>query len=510
MIETMLFNSTSFLFFFLPVALFGFFMIGKSDKSYLMILWIICASLIFYSWWNFQFVSLLIGSICINYYIGKRIYCFRGLNERYKKLAMIAGIIFNLAVIGYFKYFNFFVDFVGNINGVPFPKYNIILPLGISFFTFQQIAFLVDVFRGRIKQFDFLSYVAFVSFFPQLIAGPIVHYQEIHPQLNNPSLKRFERNDLAAGITIFVIGLFKKVVIADSLALRANPVFALAEGGETLGFFTAWVGAFSFTLQLYFDFSGYSDMALGLGRMFGLRLPVNFDSPYRAASVIDFWRRWHITLSRFLRDYLYIPLGGNRKGRTRKCGNLMVTMLLGGLWHGAGWTFVFWGGLHGFYLLLNHGWRRVWRRSINAWWSVAAARFTTLFFVTVAWVFFRAESFEGASRVLGGMVNLPHTMEARFGALSVWMKAIGFQFQASSMSMQNYLDVVWLGIWIAVLWLVPNTRQIMRKQETVESHGRMDLLTWKTTRAWSVLVGMMTAISIMHLSQPTEFLYFQF
>lgn len=483
-----------------------------------LIIWLIFTSFVFYSWWNFRFVFLLIGSICFNYYTGKTITSIQKHNKHYRKFILIVGIVFNLSIIGYFKYFNFFIDVVDNVVGTSVPTYQIILPLGISFFTFQQVAFLIDVFHEKIEKLDFLSYVAFVSFFPQLIAGPIVHYREISPQLNDPSLKRFNGLDLAAGITVFVIGLFKKVVIADALALRAGPVFAMAENGEPLGFFAAWAGALSFSLQLYFDFSGYSDMAIGLARMFGLRLPVNFYSPYRAASIIDFWRRWHITLSRFLLEYLYIPLGGNRKGRKRTYGNLMGTMLLGGLWHGAGWTFVFWGGLHGFYLMLNHGWRRVWKRSINTWWSAGVARCFTLFFVTIAWVFFRAESFQGARRVLEGMLNLPSTMEARLGAMSVLMKTIGFQFQAAPMSRQNYTDMAWLVIWVLILWLVPNTQQIMQKQySAIETYHRTDdnswqrsILTWKASKAWGVMLGVLTAISIMHLSQPTEFLYFQF
>lgn len=481
--------------------------------------WLVMISLVFYAWWDFRFVPLLVGSIAFNYVVAKTMVYHGGEKAGRKRAALILGISFNLGIIGYFKYFNFFVDVIETVHGLPLPTLHIILPLGISFFTFQQIAFLVDVYRDRMDRFDFLSYMTFVSFFPQLIAGPIVQYKEVYPQLNNPSLKRFNKLDLAAGITVFSIGLFKKVVIADALALRATPVFAMAESGEPLGFFAAWAGAFSFSLQLYFDFSGYSDMAIGLARMFGLRLPVNFYSPYRAVSIIDFWRRWHITLSRFLRDYLYIPLGGNRKGQKRKYGNLMLTMLLGGLWHGAGWTFVFWGGLHGFFLLINHGWRRVWRRSIGTWWSVVLARCTTLLFVTMAWVFFRAESFQGARRVLEGMLNLPATMEARFGGMAVWMKTIGFQFHAPPMSQQNYTDLIWLGIWLSILWGMPNTQQIMRGQyAAIETYPRAEsgkmyagsFLAWSAGRFWGVVAGILTAVSILNLSQPTEFLYFQF
>jgi D-alanyl-lipoteichoic acid acyltransferase DltB (MBOAT superfamily) len=287
----------------------------------------------------------------------------------------------------------------------------ILLPLAISFFTFQQIAYLVDAYEGLTREYNFLHYCLFVTFFPQLIAGPIVHHREMLPQFASDTIYRFNQSTFTAGLTTFCLGLFKKVIIADGAATYATPVFDAAEAGEILTFFEAWTGAFGYTIQLYFDFSGYSDMAIGLGMMFGIRLPLNFFSPYKAVNIIDFWRRWHMTLSRFLRDYLYIPLGGSRRGKVRRYVNLMVTMLLGGLWHGAGWTFVAWGALHGFYLVVNHAWHAV-RRSLghNLEKTTLAgrtlSRIVTLTAVIFAWVLFRAESFGGAMSIISGMVGL--------------------------------------------------------------------------------------------------------
>ena len=285
------------------------------------------------------------------------------------------------------------------------------LPLGISFFTFQKIAYLVDAYRGEVRAGGFLSFALFVTFFPQLIAGPIVHHSEVIPQFGQKSTYRPNLDNLSMGIGIFVLGLAKKTVLADSIATYATPVFRAAQAGADPTLFEAWGGALAYTFQLYFDFSGYSDMAIGLALMFNIRLPINFNSPYKATNIIDFWRRWHITLSRFLRDYLYIPLGGNRHGVARRYANLMLTMLLGGLWHGAGWTFIVWGGLHGIFLVINHFWHALGVGSATTSGARpgsdgSAARTITFLAVMVAWVFFRAEDFDAATRILAGMAGL--------------------------------------------------------------------------------------------------------
>lgn len=343
----------------------------------------------------------------------------------------------NLSILGYFKYANFFID---NINGVIDQKLYlepIILPLAISFFNFQQIAYLIDIYRGNTCELNFLHYSLFVTFFPQLIAGPIVNHKEMLPQFAKKETYDIKPQNIAIGLTVFFIGLFKKVVIADNMAIYATPVFEAVEKGYMLTFFEAWEGVLSYTFQIYFDFSGYSDMAIGLGYLFGIHIPLNFHSPYKATNIIDFWRRWHITLSRFLLNYLYIPSGGNRKGNFRRHVNLMITMLLGGLWHGASWTFVTWGGLHGLYLLINHSWKSILKTSgISLKYkllSIHFSRLLTFIAVVVAWVFFRAETFGGASIILKSMVGIngfafPKSYLSKFNFLAPKLAKWGIPF----------------------------------------------------------------------------------
>ncbi len=288
-----------------------------------------------------------------NFLVGNRLVRIRRKGYKHSvRGALVVGIAFNLGTLGYFKYFNFFVETANVVFNAGFNFDEIILPLAISFFTFQQITFLVDAYRGKACDYNFLHYALFVTFFPQLIAGPIVHHAEMMPQFLKRKTGGLSNASIAVGGSIFLLGLFKKVVLADNVAAYATPVFAAASAGQELTLIESWGGVLAYTFQLYFDFSGYSDMAIGLARMFGIVLPLNFNSPYKAASIIDFWRRWHMTLSRFLRDYVYFPLGGSLRGRMKRHINLMITMLLGGLWHGAGWTFVVWGGLHGIYLMI--------------------------------------------------------------------------------------------------------------------------------------------------------------
>ncbi len=348
----MLFNSYTFIFLFLPVTLVGFYLIGGRGNYRVAVSWLVGASLFFYAWWNPAYLGLLLGSILFNYALG----ILLSAKKRNKKLkfVLIFGIAGNLCLLAYFKYYNFFVDNINWVFSSSHTVENILLPLAISFFTFQQIAYLVDVHRGQARECDFLHYCLFVTFFPQLIAGPIVHHKEILPQFSKKEIYRVSYKAIAIGLTIFSIGLFKKVMIADNMATYVSPVFSGAEQGIKLTFFEAWGGSIAYSLQIYFDFSGYSDMAIGLARMVGIILPLNFHSPYKAKNIIEFWSRWHMTLSRFLKDYLYIPLGGNRKGKLRRYTNIMITMLIGGLWHGAGWVFIMWGALHGFYIVLNH------------------------------------------------------------------------------------------------------------------------------------------------------------
>ena len=516
----MLFNSYGFLFVFLPVTLCGFFFIAAKGSRGMAIGWLVVTSLCFYAWWNPAYLALLGISILFNFATGNTLSGLYGGDGRWSRWLLRWGVAVNLALIAYFKYANFFVDTARSLFGVPWQLEEVVLPLAISFFTFQQITYLVDSYRGETREYNFLDYCLFVTFFPQLIAGPIVHHKEMMPQFARGGRYRLDPLDLAVGVTMFSIGLFKKVVIADSLAPFASQVFWGAEHGVALDVLTAWRGTFCYTLQLYFDFSGYSDMALGLARMFGIKLPLNFFSPYQATNIIDFWRRWHMTLSRFLRDYLYIPLGGNRKGRMRRYLNLFLTMLLGGLWHGAGWTFVFWGGLHGLYLIINHAWHRLRSREIGGWWSRAGARALTFLAVTVGWVFFRAETFDGARAVLRGMVNLPSTFRGRIGALEGLLSSLGFQFDGGCITYDHYTGLAWLVGWLAVLWLWPNTQQWMERFEPalkyeqtarLESPARRFLFArWRPTAAWAVVIVAVAISAVLHLAEISEFLYFQF
>src|SRR5262245_41497677 len=406
----MLFNSHAFIFLFLPAALLGFFALGAVNRK-LAAAWLVACSLFFYGWWNPAFVALLGASLLFNYIVGLSIVRARAAEPARAKRVLALAIAADLAVLGYFKYANFFLDNVNALLGTEASLGAIILPLGISFFTFTQIAFLVDAWQGKAEEYSLTHYALFVTYFPHLIAGPILHHREMMRQFQCLETYRPHYDKLAAGLTIFVIGLFKKVIIADGVASYVAPVFEAPAAGVTLTFLEAWCGALAYTFQLYFDFSGYSDMAVGLSLLFGIRLPINFHSPYKAVNIIEFWRRWHMTLSRFLRDYLYYPLGGNRRGPGRRYVNLMATMLLGGLWHGAGWTFVVWGVLHGFYLVVNHAWRALRARlghdlKRSSRWGRALGCLVTFVAVVVGWVVFRADSLDTASSLLRAMAGM--------------------------------------------------------------------------------------------------------
>src|SRR5262245_4714144 len=405
----MLFNSYQFILGFLPVVIVIFFIVAR--VSHLLAAACLCAaSLLFYGWWNPKFFALLVGSIAFNYIAGSAIGSARNAGKAFARLLLIVAVATNLVVLGYFKYANFFISTVGSITGEKFTLLDIVLPLGISFFTFTQISFLVDVYRGIAAGYNFIHYMLFVSYFPHLIAGPILHHQQIVPQFEIARTYAPHAGDIAMGLTMFTIGLAKKVLIADSLAGYATPLFSMANNGLELRLISAWSGALAYTFQLYFDFSGYSDMAIGLSLLFGVRLPVNFNSPYKAKNIAEFWRRWHITLASFLREYLYFPLGGNRRGPRRRYVNLMITMLLGGLWHGASWTFVLWGGLHGVYLIVNHAWHG-WKMRVGMPFTATrigalTASMTTFVAVVIGWVFFRAQTLDAAMIFLRGMTGL--------------------------------------------------------------------------------------------------------
>ena len=405
----MLFNSPEFLLVFFPATLLGFFLLARLSTE-TAAAWLGIASLVFYGWWSLDAVPLLVGSICSNFAVSRWLVPTASLSEQTRRYLMYGAVGANLALLGFFKYANFFVD---NMNaglvasgGSAVEALNIALPIGISFYTFTQIAFLVDCWKGKVAERNFSHYLLFVTYFPHLIAGPVLHHSQMMPQFASAQTYRFNSRTVFAGLTIFALGLAKKVIIADSLADFVNPAFEQAALGETVSFVDGWAAAVGYALQLYFDFSGYSDMAIGISLCFGVQLPINFNAPYRATSIIEFWRRWHISLSTFLRDYLYIPLGGNKLGPVRRHLNLFITMVLGGLWHGASWNFVLWGALHGLFLAVNHAWRRITGPARFGLLGRCAAWFVTFTCVCIAWVLFRAADLTTAASIYRGMMGL--------------------------------------------------------------------------------------------------------
>jgi D-alanyl-lipoteichoic acid acyltransferase DltB (MBOAT superfamily) len=460
----MLFNTGPFFLFFLPITLLVYFLTApRTPRGGLA--WLSCASLAFYAWWDWHFISLLLASILWNYSIGLKVdTLYRTGARRSSKNFMILGVTLNLVVLGFFKYFNFFLDTVQLIGLELSPGLQIILPLGISFFTFTQIAFLVDASQGKVESRDPVSYILFVTYFPHLIAGPILHHTPMLRQFRDSILRLPRWENFAIGFFWFFMGLVKKVLLADGI----QSYVTLAYTGDltTIGFSRAWQGALAYTFQLYFDFSGYCDMAIGISLMLGVALPLNFNSPYKALNIIDFWRRWHISLSSFLRDYLYIPLGGNRNGTFRRYVNVFVTMLLGGLWHGAGWTFILWGGLHGVYLIINHGWRHVVEHTVPGLHKrfVMVGGLITFLAVVVAWVPFRAATIQDAGYMLKAMAGLNGvTLPEGFGY--DWFRTLaastGVTFtEAFPYDTGGWPFFSWLVLCLAVVFLFPNSNQL--------------------------------------------------
>jgi alginate O-acetyltransferase complex protein AlgI len=491
----MLFNSYIFIFVFLPISLIGFYGLTKFRLTTAATAWLVFASLVFYSYWSIANLPLILISIGVNYTVGTAIERAKPKSRKAKTL-LWSGIGFNLILLGYYKYADFFLTSVNAITNADWTLLNIILPLGISFYTFTQTAYLVDAYRGQTTQHNLLTYSLFVTFFPHLIAGPILHHKEMIPQFHRLRNFAFSDKNMAYGLVLFSLGLAKKVLIADNVSPWVAPIF---NNAANVSFIEAWVGALSYTFQLYFDFSGYCDMAIGLGWMLNINLPINFNSPYQATSISDFWRRWHITLSNFLRDYLYIPLGGSRKGEIRRYANLLITMLLGGLWHGAGWTFVFWGGLHGMYLCINHGWRQL---SIPlpkiVGWAI------TFLAVIVGWVLFRAHNLQDGIEILKAMVGmkgiiLPGSAQGKLSFLStLGMQIKGWKefLYLPDINGNRSLSILWLGILILWVTFLPNAQQLLERS--------------KLTKWWAISIGLLTSICLLSLNRVSEFLYFQF
>ena len=545
----MVFSSYTFLVLFLPLALLAVAVFRRFGGVRAALGALLVTSLVYYAsattehpWW--ELLLVICGSIGFNHLMGRVLVphsstpaapqqpgCSTAArsNVLLRKALLAAGIVINLALLGWYKYAGFLgenllllADFAGmtpsetltaRVSGLG----QMTLLTGISFFTFQQIAYLVDAYRGHTKDHGFIEYALFVTYFPQLIAGPIVHHAEVLPQWSHPRALRLQSRHLFVGLTMFSIGLAKKVLLADTLAPWVGSVFGAVESNPSeLGMFEAWLGATAYALQLYFDFSGYSDMAIGLARMIGIRLPANFDSPYKATCIVDFWRRWHITLSRFLRDYLYIPLGGNRKGPVRRYVNLMLTMILGGLWHGAGWNFLFWGLLHGLYLCINHAWSKI--RGVRpgthpgTWYGLMTARALTFVAVLVGWVFFRATSFTAALGMLGSMAGLN-------GLYRVQLLPNGRPL-TDVQALFGYFEVGHVALIAALLvfvFVLPNSQQQLRRHRPIlgprpaaPDNRLLAWLTWRPEPLHAVTLAVLMIASIMMLSRGTEFIYYNF
>ncbi len=504
----MLFNSLVFIYVFLPVTIVLTLAFGRLDRR-AAAAFLAAASFFFYGWWNPTYLWLLAASILFNYAVAIGI-ARSAIGASGRQRLLIIGIAGDLALLGYYKYADFLLSTVGAVTGAAVPHLGIVLPIGISFFTFTQIAFLVDTARGAAEEYDFVRYALFVTFFPHLLAGPLFHHKEMMPQFAAAETYRPKAENLSVGLTIFVIGLVKKVVLADGMAGFAAPLFDAAGAGAEPNLLQSWGGALAYTFQLYFDFSGYSDMAIGAARCVGILLPLNFNSPYKAANIIDFWRRWHMTLSRFLRDYLYVPLGGNRHGKGRRYLNLFLTMLLGGLWHGAAWTFVAWGALHGIYLCANHAWQALRRRigfAPGGWGAGGRTCAVALTFLAtvIGWVLFRATSFAAALRILAGMAGLNGTA----GPESLFGVAYGAALYGG---IDETLALAALAL---ITFLAPNTQQFMAGfrpslpgRAVTAKAARA--LQWSARPGWALAMAAALLLALSRMSGVSPFLYYQF
>ncbi len=516
----MLFNSYIFIFVYLPLTLAVFFWLGRAGQQQRATSWLVFMSLLFYGWWNPVYLALILGSMSFNYVIGAALGP-RATGSREARQLLAFGVTIDLLLLGYYKYANFFVDNWNITAGTNFAIGEIVLPLGISFFTFTQVAYLVDAYRGEAREYNPLHYALFVTYFPHLIAGPVLHHKEMMPQFAKPAIYRFDVAHFTAGTVYFLMGLFKKVVVADGISAYATPVFAAAADGLPLTTLDAWGGALAYTFQLYFDFSGYSDMAIGLALMMGVRLPLNFNSPYKAANISDFWRRWHMTLSRFLRDYLYISLGGNRGGEIRRYVNLFLTMLLGGLWHGAGWTFVLWGALHGAYLVIHHGWRALlqaagWVERKPTMIGRAIGTALTFIAVVVGWVFFRAEDLPTALHILAAMF-----MQGSFELSRFYSAVIAESGLAEWLALSGVKCPEWVllasaeALLLVAVMTWPNTQELLWTEYQAPDPEAVrpapdSRVRWHPNILWTAVMAVAGTWALLSLSSVSEFLYFQF
>ncbi len=466
----MLFNSFEFIFIFLPVVFTVYFLLNQRKLLVISKYWLVASSLFFYGWWNIAYLPLMLMSIFVNYGVGNLFNRLTSPTHRWQ--ALTVGLLFNFGLLGYFKYADFFIMNTNRIFPTDIPLLQLLLPLAISFFTFQQVAYLIDAYRREIHHNTFLDYVLFVAFFPQLIAGPIVNHHEMMPQFARMRQKVLNYRHIALGMFIFSIGLFKKVAIADTFAVWANEGY---QQTQALSFLEGWIVSLSYTFQLYFDFSGYTDMAIGVALLFNIQLPRNFNSPYQALNITDFWRRWHMTLTRFLTKYIYIPLGGNQQGTLRTYLNIFFVFVISGFWHGAGWTFVFWGILHGLATLIHRYWQ-----TLHIHMNRYVAWFITFNFVNITWVFFRAQTWSEAWHILRAMSGL---------------NGIGFaQITMGNLEFIQSLSYILIGL-VLVLGFKNSTERMRGFKPTL----------------WTMLISVgLTFYAITHFNQVSDFLYFNF
>lgn len=485
----MLFNSYFFILIFFPVTFAVYSILNKAKLTIASRVWLACASLFFYTWWSLAFLPLILISIAVNYATGFSLQRYAGKIRVSRRSLLIIGLVFNILLLGYFKYYNFFISNVNAILPVRLPLRDIILPLGISFFTFTQIAYLVDVYKGIAKEYSLLNYILFVTFFPHLIAGPIIHHKEMMPQFDSKRNKLLNRKNVFAGAFLFSAGLFKKLILADTFRIWANYGF---NGHPHLTMLEAWAVSLSYTFQLYFDFSGYTDMALGASLFFNIKLPANFNSPYKALDVQDFWRRWHITLSRFFKDYVYIPLGGNRRGLSRSYFNIVITFIIGGIWHGAGWLFILWGSLHGIANIFSR-----FIKSLGIRLNTFVAWFITFNFINFTWIFFRSKDLGVAKNILSGMFNFSRTGLQVLNTPPLTFRENWFIFgwnqEGSSI---NFLTFLFIFAGFVITLGFKNSNEITSR--VVPSYR------------WAALTGLLFGVSMLFMTRRSEFLYFQF
>lgn len=469
----MLFNSIEYIFFFLPLVFAITFALNSKGFFTAAKIFLVLASLFFYAWWNPVYLPIMLGSITVNFFIS------RGLQKTRSKILFALGLLANLGMLGYFKYADFFIANLNAIIGTDFSLLRLLLPLAISFYTFQTVAYLVDCYKGNAEKISFFDFALFISFFPQLIAGPIVHHHDILPQLNNPTLKKINPSNLVRGITLFIIGLAKKVLVADTFSLVVTQGFGHV---ESLTLLSAWLVSVCFCFQVYYDFSGYSDMAIGAARMFNIELPLNFNAPFRATNLADVWRRWHMTLSRFLRDYIYIPMGGNRKGFARQLLGTFMVFFVGGFWHGAGWLYIIWGAMHGVGMVVHLIWKRL-GFTMNKY----LAWFLLMLFWNTSLVFFRATSIPDALTVLKKMYS-----PSDFVWPVISQTSLIFAGQVLS---SGLTALILLALCVPLVFYRNSTEIIERLK-----------LTPVTAAVFAVILF----ITVGNLTNISEFLYFQF